>query len=307
MTSRSGVGLAETAVSALLGGTSFPVIAVAIRGGLDPLEFAFLRFAVAAPVMLIPCLIWRRRLGGLFRMKAIWLIGLFNAVGFLCQFVGQAHTDASVAALLVNLSVMFAALGGAFFLGERLTPSRAAGVALAVLGTVLLTTSGNIGELASGQLFGDGLYLLSALFGAAYIVYSKSKTDETGWDPYAASAVIIASTAVIMFPAALLSGAHPPISALSWQAIIYTALFNTAIPYALYQAGLRYLSAGSSAVVLTLGLVTAVGISVIFLGEAMTPVSWTGAVLILVSVLLVSGLEVGGKSLSVVNSNTSRA
>ncbi|MDV3243694.1 MAG: hypothetical protein LYZ66_00805 [Nitrososphaerales archaeon] len=57
-----------------------------------------------------------------------------------------------------------------------------------------------------------------------------------------------------------------------------------------------------SAVGLDQTAVTTFAISANFLGEAMTTLTWTGAALILVSVLLVSGLEIRNKSLSVSNS-----
>jgi len=44
--------LAETSATGLLWGTSFPVIEFGIASGIDPRVFAFLRFALAAPIMI---------------------------------------------------------------------------------------------------------------------------------------------------------------------------------------------------------------------------------------------------------------
>jgi DME family drug/metabolite transporter len=293
------VALAQTALTALLWGTSFPVIGYAIRLGLDPRVFVFLRFGVAAPIMAAAALAMGKGLGGVLRMKPVWVLGLLNAVGFVCQFVGQAYTDASVAALLVNLSILVAAAGSAVFLGERFGGAKVAGVLLALAGTVLLTTKGDISLVGRGQLFGDALYLLAALTWGCYIVYNKRVTDETGWDPFAVTAAIIMLTVVFVAPILLTGGLDFGLTALSWEAVLYTAVMNTALPYVLYQSGLRHLTATSSAIVLMLEIVTAVLISVAFLGETMNAFSAAGAVLVLVSIFLVSGLELGGKSLSV--------
>ncbi|MDV3277670.1 MAG: DMT family transporter [Nitrososphaerales archaeon] len=293
------VALAQTTVTAVLWGTSFPVISVAISSGLDPRTFVFLRFAIAAPVMLAVAGLYGKGTRRLLRSRAVWVIGLFNATGFVCQFLGQALTTASVAALLVNLSVVLAALGSMLFLREKMTTVRASGVAFAFAGTALLTTNGDLSGLTGGQLLGDALYLLAAVAWAGYIVYAKKKTDEKDWDPLAVSACIVAVTAFLVFPVALTAGLSFALSTASWEAVLYTAVFNTAIPFALYQAGLRYLTATSSAIVLMLEIVTAVAISTLFLGEVLGVASWTGAVLVLVSVLLVSGFEISGKSLSV--------
>ena len=283
----------------MLWGTSFPVITIGIGSGLDPRAFVFLRFALAAPLMLAACRVYGRRVAGLLRSRAVWIIGLFNATGFVCQFIGQAYTTASVAALLVNLSMVFAAVGGAALLNERMGTLKISGVVLALAGTVLLTTKGDLSLVTGGQLFGDSLYLIAAVSWAGYIVYGKKKTDETGWDPIAVSASIVAATAACILPVALTARWDSAVTTVGWEAVLYTALFNTAIAFTLYQSGLRYLTATSSAIVLMLEIVTAVAISTAFLGEALNIYSWVGAALVLVSVFLVSGLEVSEKTLSV--------
>lgn len=306
MRREAAVALAQTSLTAALWGTSFPVISVAIKGGLAPTVFVFLRFAIAAPLMLGLAMALGKDVGGLLRSRAVWIVGFFNAVGFLCQFVGQQYTDASVAALIVNLSVVFAALGGATLLGERLGRLKASGVVLAFAGTALLATNGDFSAVARGKLLGDALYLIAAVSWAGYIVYAKKKTDELRWDPTSVATAIVAVTALLVLPAAVVGGITLDISVASWEAIAYTAVFNTAIPFVLYQAGLRYLTATSSAVVLMLEIVVAVILSVAFLGETFTPLALSGAIAVLLSILLVSGTEIRGKNLSIGETKVSR-
>jgi drug/metabolite transporter (DMT)-like permease len=299
--------LAETSLAAALWGTSFPVISVALRGGLDPGAFVFLRFALAAPPMIVVALLMKRDVVKLLRSGAVWIVAFFNAVGFVCQFIGQQYTEASVAALLVNMSVVLAAVGGAAFLGERMGAYKVSGVVLAFAGAALIAANGSIASATGGQLLGDGLYLLAAAAWAGYIVYAKKKTDEFSWDPVAVAAAIVTLTALFVLPAALLGHGLSGISTSSWGAIGYVAVFNTAIAFVLYQAGLRYLTASSSAVILMLEIVVAVAISVAFLGETFTVYSSLGAVAVLFSILLVSGVDVRGKSLSVSQISAKRA
>lgn len=300
MRKESTSALAQTALAAVLWGTSFPVITVGIEAGLDPTAFAFLRFALAAVIMLGMCRLYNKEVGSLLKSKAVWIIAFFNATGFVCQFVGQAYTSASVASLLVNLSVVLAALGGAVFLNEKIGSAKATGVVCAVVGTVLLTTKGDLALVTSGQLFGDALYLIAAASWACYIVYAKKKTDETAWDPVAVAASIVAATAVFILPVALFANWGATDSVVAFEAICYTAIFNTAFAFTLYQSGLKYLTATSSAVVLMLEIVTAVAISAFFLGEELNLFSWAGAGLVLISVLLVSGLEFARKGSAMV-------
>lgn len=275
------------------------MVSLGLRGGLDPRTFLFLRFAVAAPVMLGLAKALGRDIVPLLRSRAIWVVGVFNAVGFLCQFIGQKYTGASVAALLTNMSVVLAAIGGAAFLGEGLGRYKVAGVFLAVVGTILITTNGDLSAVAGGEALGDALYLVAAASWAGYILYSKKKIDELQWDPLAAVACIVAVTAILVVPPALTAGAGPWPSSQSLWAVAYTAVFNTIIPFALYQQGLKRLSASSSAIVLMLEILVAVMISVSFLGETLNAFAWTGALAVLGSILVVSGFEIRGKSLSV--------
>ncbi|HLQ03240.1 MAG TPA: DMT family transporter [Nitrososphaerales archaeon] len=129
MAKERAVALAETSATGLLWGTSFPVIEFGISSGIDPRVFAFLRFAIAAPIMIAFARGYGKPLSASLRMKPVWILGFLNAVGFLCQFLGQAYTDASVAALLVNLSVLIAAIGSAGLLGEKFTGTKVVGTA----------------------------------------------------------------------------------------------------------------------------------------------------------------------------------
>ncbi len=291
MDKKTGSALAQTAVAAALWGTSFPVITLGIDDGLNPVTFLLLRLALAVPIMILVSKLAGKNLLPLLRSKAVWLIGFANAVAFLCQFVGQKYTGASVAALLTNLSVVMAAAGGAVFLRERIGAVKAAGVGLAVLGTVLVTTNGSLKAVEGGQLLGDALYIAAAVAWGGYIVYAKKKTDEMQWDPFSLAVCIVMVTTVFVLPVALVSGGGLPTGSAPLLAVAYTAIFNTAIPYVLYQQGLRYLTAGTSAVVLMLEIVVALAVATAFLGESLTAFAWGGALLILVSIVMVSRAE----------------
>ncbi len=301
MRRKTTAALGETTLAAVFWGTSFPVITYGIGLGLDPRLFVFLRFATAAPLMVVAAAALKKSVLTTLRLKAAWILAALNALGFLCQFLGQTLTGAAVAALLVNLSVLVTAGGSALLLKERFGRGKTAGVFFAIVGIVLLTTGGDLSRVSQGMLTGDSLYLVAAFSWGWYMIYNKKKTDEVNWDPLCMSATIVLLTALFVAPALLTMGAVAPVSARSWELIGYTALFNTALPFTLYQRGLRSLSATLSAVVLMLEIVTAVLISVVLLGEALGGYSVLGALSVLVSIFLVSTGDTGGKSLSVVS------
>ncbi len=305
MNREKATALAETVATALLWGTSFPVIGYGIRLGLDPKLFVFLRFGAAAPPMLVIARLFHKPIVASLKSREVWALGLLNAAGFVSQFIGQGYTDASVAALLVNLSVLIAAIGSAAALHERFTRTKLTGTLLAVLGILLLTTRGNLGQLARSQLVGDAFYLVSAVTWGIYIIYNKRKTDEKKWDPVSVTGSILLLTAAFTSPLLLFTlPGGTSLTVTEWLIVGYTAVFNTVVPFTLYQLGLRFLTATSSAIVLMLEIVTAVAISAAFLGEVLNTVSILGAVSIISSIFLVSGAEIFGKSLSAPKDNT---
>ncbi|HUI86354.1 MAG TPA: hypothetical protein VLY21_04280, partial [Nitrososphaerales archaeon] len=64
--------LGETALAGVLWGTSFPVITYGIGQGLDPRLFVFLRFASAAPLMVVVALVLRKKILATLRKKSVW-------------------------------------------------------------------------------------------------------------------------------------------------------------------------------------------------------------------------------------------
>ena len=279
--------IGETALTAVLWGTSFPIIAVGLSTGVDPVTFVFLRFALAAPLFLALAKVTKRGMAALLRDRAVWLIAAFNAVGFLCQFVGQSYTDPSSAALLVNLATIFTAVASAAILKERFGTLKTLGVVLAMVGTVLVTTRGNLALVTGGEALGDAFFLLAAFTWTGYMIYDKKLTDERRWDPVAVSAAIVTLTAVLLVPSLPLARGYV-VNPTALGIAVYMAAFNTVIPWALYQHALQSLTATASAVVLMLEIVTALVISVALLGQAMDAVSATGAASILVSIYFVS-------------------
>ena len=279
--------IGETALTAVLWGTSFPIIAVGLGTGVDPVTFVFLRFALAAPIFLAVAKVTNRSVAGLLKDRAVWLIAGFNAVGFLCQFEGQSYTDPSSAALLVNLATVFTAVVSAAFLKERFGTLKTLGVALAMAGTVLVTTRGNLSLVTGGEALGDAFFLLAAFTWTGYMVYDKKLTDERRWDPVAVSAAIVTLTAVLLVPSLPLAKEYA-VNPTALGIAAYMAAFNTVIPWALYQHGLQSHTATASADVLKLEIVTALVKSVALLGQAMDAASGAGAAAILVSIYFVS-------------------
>jgi drug/metabolite transporter (DMT)-like permease len=102
---------------------------VAARKG-NPVSVAFLQFVVCGLLSTLAGLMMEATtLTGLWSaMPAILYGGLLSVgIGYTLQVVAQRHTGPAEAAILLSAEILFAALAGALYLGERLAPIQLAG------------------------------------------------------------------------------------------------------------------------------------------------------------------------------------
>jgi drug/metabolite transporter (DMT)-like permease len=279
--------IALTLVTAILWGTSFPAVSIGIKNGLNPVSFVFFRFGIASIPMVLVTLATGRKIRGLFRNKYCIILGIINTFSFILQFEGQVYASASLSALIVNMSALVAASGSAIFLKERFGKLKIVAVISALIGVTLLTTDGSI-VVSSSQLLGIIFLSMTAFSWGAYVIIDKTMLQKTRIEPLPMTTFVVIVTTILTAPFLLLYGYEIPGNLVSWYAVLYTALVNTAIPYAIYQVSLEYLSATISSIILLVEPVVAIFISSFFLGERMDTLQLLGAALVLASIFLVS-------------------
>ncbi|PIE72657.1 MAG: EamA family transporter [Deltaproteobacteria bacterium] len=104
-----------------------------------PLVVAATQFCVCGLLGLIIGLIFESQTAAQFveAIPGICYIGLFSvALGFTFQVIGQRYTPAADAAIILSSEMLFAALAGALFLGERLNLFQMSGGVL-ILASIL--------------------------------------------------------------------------------------------------------------------------------------------------------------------------
>jgi drug/metabolite transporter (DMT)-like permease len=139
-----GVGL-----SALLGVTLLlavnQIIVKEVTNGLQPVFFAGARSALA--IFFVGFWLWYRGLLGRLRWSDLGpglLMGLVFAVEFLCLFMALDLTAVGRASVLFySMPLWMAGLAHFFLPGERITPVRAVGLAIAFVGTAWAILSKN--------------------------------------------------------------------------------------------------------------------------------------------------------------------
>ncbi|MDQ7030467.1 MAG: DMT family transporter [Ardenticatenia bacterium] len=218
-------------------------------------------------------------------------MGVANGLGSLMYYPGLARIDASLAQLLYALYPVwvFVFLSAAGQPVSRLAVLR---LGIAIVGVYLLTFTpgarfdflGAMLLVAAGAAYGWHLVL-----GQWTLANVDSRTV----------ALYTITTMAVVVDVARLSMGDPvePISPLGWVAIAGLALIAMALARLLVFAGLSRLG-GIQTSILSVGeLVVALILAFLLLGERMTAMQWTGALLIGTSMLMIgreSNLELEG-------------
>jgi drug/metabolite transporter (DMT)-like permease len=287
-------------IAALLWGTSFVAIEWGFRESeIDPLVYVFLRFSIAT-LMFLPFAFWKlERKSTLLKNKGIILIGLFNALAFMLQFLGQQFTEttsAGKASLFVNIYAITVPLLAPLILPEKYTWRVILSAALGFSGAFFVTTNLDLANITGGTLVGDLLTLGSGGAWTLYILASKKILENdksiSGLDAFFGTLIWTTIFLTIAAPFAFINNSwNDIIIQFNWQvivSIIYLALVCTVGAFALYMIGLKKAEAGESVVFMFLEVIIAFLLGWAFFGTV--PKTWesVGAAMIVIAIMLVS-------------------
>ena len=270
--------------AAFLFGTTFLVVQDAVASD-GAVPFLVVRFGVGA-LVLLPLAVRRGRPGPGFG-RAVVVLGGLLATGYVLQTVGLQHTTSSVSAFVTYLLVVFVPILSALVLRAPPSPVAVAGVALAVVGLVLLT-AGASGEGVGGGLgLGELLTLGCAVAFAAHIVALADAAPRFDVVQLNLGQFVVLAGALLV-PGALMGGYD--LSLAGAAAAVYTGVVVSAVAFGLQVWGQRRVSATRTALVLLLEPVFAAGLGYLA-GERLGPLGAVGAGTIVVAILV---SEVGG-------------
>jgi drug/metabolite transporter (DMT)-like permease len=257
-----------------------------------PLALTALRVAGAA-LFLLPLLALR---GGASALRTHWkpltVVGLFNsALPFTLFTVAALAINAGLSAILNSTAPLWAAAIAALWLGERLTASRLAGLAIGFAGVLFLAWDkasfkpGDHGVSAGVAIAACLAATLCYGFAANY-----TKRALGGVSPLAVAAGSQAAAAVMLaLPAAWAWPAMLP-GAVAWSAVATLALLCTGVAYLMYFRLIARL--GPSKAISVTFLIPVFGLlwGALFLSEALTLPMLGGCAVILVGTALATGV-----------------
>ena len=280
------------AASFLIGATLFwagnyVVGAGAVRS-MSPLSLVYLRWLLAAvPLVLIAHLLekpaWRDVLRRWAVLAALSLLGL---VGYtLLVYHALRHTSPLNAALINSFNPALIVVASATFLRERFGWRGAGGLALGLLGVVLVLTGGRVHAVFAVRYnFGDLLMLLAILCWTAYTILARRLR---GVPPVAATAVQAAIAVAVLTPFAAAGHVQLPPTREAATSLAYIAVFPSVVSYLLWNSALAVIPAGKAGVFLNLITVFTASASMMT-GKPITLPQVAGGLLVLAGVLLAS-------------------
>ena len=245
------------------------------------LWFLALRFGLTF-VLLLPALIrgWRVSPGQVRDSMRIGApLGLLLLCIFLLETYGIAHTQASNAALLISLCVVFTPLVEWWLLQRRPSGSLFILSALCVLGVFLI-----VGKVQVFRQFGDSLMILAAVARALMVTLTQKKTRAISVDMLQLTAIQSGVVGLGCWILALSSskGAWPnwPHAADFWGNTFYLVVFCTIFAFFVQNYAVKQVGASRTALLMGSEPMFGVLFAAVYLRENLSMNAYFGGLLI---------------------------
>ena len=277
-------------VCLLAGGCCIAFAPIFVRlSDTGPVASAFWRCALAVPVLWMWALLRRENGARLQKQKgspaplySLVLAGLFFAADLGVWHFSIIYTSVANSTVLANLQPIVVTLAGWLIWKRSVTRTFIAGMAVAIAGMFVLVGP----NFASGgrPLLGDALAALTAVFYASYFLAIKIARD-AGASTARVMAWSTTITSIVLLPIALMFP-QPffPAAAAGWWVLFGLAMVTQVLGQGLIAYAFAHLPASLSSVSLLIQPVMAALFAWALFGEAIGPVQFTGAALVLAGI-----------------------
>ena len=213
------------------------------------------------------------------QLPLLLLSGAAMGFNWILLFEAYRYTTVAVATLSYYFASVIVTVACPILFREKLTKRQILCFVMSTLGLVLIT---GIGDLSAGSAHGKGILfgLGAASLYATVVLLNKFIRDVGGI--HRCLFQFLAAILVLTPYVGLTSGFHPGVlDGAGWVCLLVVGLFHTGVTYCLYFSALKDLSGQEASILSYVDPLVAVLISVLVLGEAMTPVQLLGGALIL--------------------------
>ncbi len=285
-------GLAEGVFAVLVWGASFIATKIALTE-VSPITVVWVRFAMGVAVMGVALTASRQwQAVGARTLATFALLGLIGITFHQwLQSNALVTSRASTSGWIVATTPVFMAVLGRLVLKERLGALRAAGIALAALGVLLVVTRGEPATLLHGRLGapGDLLILVSAPNWAVFSVLSRRALRS---HPAVRMMAYVMAIGWLLSTVLLAAGPGlaeiPRLSARGWGAVTFLGIACSGLAYIAWYDALQRMPASDAGALLYLEPLVAMAVAASVLGEPVTVATVVGGAVILLGVWLVN-------------------
>jgi len=270
--------------------TASILIRLAQAEGASSLTIAAVRLGLAAAI-LAPfawlkagreiMLLGRRELG------LCLLSGMFLAMHFWTWISSLEYTSVASSAALVTTNPLWVGLASAVLLRESPAPAALAGIALTVVGSVLIfaADSGGSEGAATNPLLGNTLALIGAISASGYLLVGRALRTRISLTAY----VWLAYTVAAMLLGAALAASGAALSALpapAWGLMALLAIGPQLVGHTAFNWAVRRLTATFVAIAILGEPVGAAILAWFFFEEGFTTLQLIGFMLLLVGIFV---------------------
>ena len=278
-------------VTMVIWGSTF-VVTKGINEQVPPFALAFVRVSIGALVLLACAWVRQVRGGSHSPWSALpWgtmiTMGLIGVVLYYAVFnYSLVYTSASQGALVQSCIPAMTALVAVVWLREHASALRWTGIALSMLG-ILIVFSGGDTQSGPSALLGNVLMFVSAVLWGVYTSMAKRVATH---DPLQVTAGIISAGAVMLLPLAAFevsAEGMPSVDLKAWLGMAYLGAGASGLAYMMYSAALKHVDASEAGVYTN--LIPIVGVIMgVMLGDPLSVRAIAGGIVVLVGVWLTS-------------------
>lgn len=210
-------------------------------------------------------------------------VGAFNTL----TYSGLNHTTALNALVLQSSGPILIVLASLIFFGDRVYPRQAFGIAISLIGVLLMVARGEMSVLGDFMLNSGDLLILAALaLWGLYTAFLRKRPD-IHWLSFVATTFLIGllvNTPFLVWEH--MSGRHLHFDAETAAAIVYVAIFPSVLAYTFYNRGVELIGPNRAGVCLNLVPLFGAIMAITLLGEEPRAYHLIGIVLIVAGVTL---------------------
>lgn len=269
------------------------LIARIMRNDIPPIQMSFWRWTMAFVFLLPFAAAQFRGQGGQIKKELGYLVllGVIGITAFNCFLYSAMHYTTVVNASLINTLMPVATfLFALVLLSERLRRLQVFGVALAILGAVLIIARGDFGALAALRLNrGDLLVMAGLTFWAAYTVLIRWRP--TKLPPRVFLATTIGIGALFHLPLVAFERAGSggfDLTPATAASILYFAIFPSLLAYIIWNKAVAAIGPGRTGMYMYLMPIFGAVLGVSLLGEAFEFYHLAGIALIFAGITFVN-------------------